>query len=197
MSRLAPSRTAPIPPASRNGPRRNGRSADLPLALLLAATIATACSPSETGVAQGRVDDPVISLSEGTCVGTCPVYDITLHPDGKYLMNGERYVKTVGVTEGALDGKAWAAAEKVLKAADFWKLEPLQTPANLSNCQPDAPTVKITWRTSEGKQKTVTYDAGCGVQKMQALVTDLREAMDFDGLVWTDKKFDYAQPLLK
>ncbi|MEP7211194.1 MAG: DUF6438 domain-containing protein [Alphaproteobacteria bacterium] len=188
MSRLTPSR-----PASS----RNGRSADLPLALLLAATVATACSPAEKGVAQGRADDPVISLSEGTCVGTCPVYDITLHPNGKYLMNGERYVKTLGVTDGALSAKAWTAAEKVLKEADFWKLDPLQTAANLSNCQPDAPTVKVMWRTSEGKQKTVTYDAGCGVQKMQEMVTDLREAMDFDGLVWTDRKFEYAQPLLK
>jgi hypothetical protein len=188
MSRLAPSRIAP---------RRTGRSADLPLAFLLAATIATACSPSEKGVAQGRTDDPVISLSEGSCVGTCPVYDITLHPNGKYLLNGERYVKTPGVTDGVLAGKAWTSAERVLKDADFWKLEPLQTAANLSNCQPDAPTVKVTWRTSEGKQKTVTYDAGCGVQKMQDLVSNLRETMDFDSLVWTDKKFDYAQPLLK
>jgi hypothetical protein len=183
--------------ASRTAPARNGRSADLPLALLLAATVATACSPSEKGVAQGREDDPVISLSEGSCVGTCPVYDITLHPDGAYLMNGERYVKTLGVTDGSLGPKAWSAAERVLKEAEFWKLEPLQTPAKLSNCQPDAPTVKVTWRTSEGKQKTLTYDAGCGVQKMQNLVSDLREALDFDSLVWTDKKFDYPQPLLK
>ncbi len=175
----------------------SARSPDFALALLLAATIATACAPSEKGVAQGRPDDPVISLSEGSCVGTCPVYDITLHPNGKYLLNGERYVKTPGVSDGALSPKAWTAAEKVLKEADFWKLAPLQTPANLSTCQPDAPTVKVTWRTSEGKQKTVTYNAGCGVQKMQELVSDLREALDFDSLVWTDKKFDYAQPLLK
>jgi hypothetical protein len=32
---------------------------------------------------------------------------------------------------------------------------------------------------------------------MQDLVSNLRETMDFDSLVWTDKKFDYAQPLLK
>ena len=34
-------------------------------------------------------------------------------------------------------------------------------------------------------------------RRLQELVSDLREALDFDSLVWTEKKFDYAQPLLK
>ncbi|MBI1358981.1 MAG: hypothetical protein GC155_01725 [Alphaproteobacteria bacterium] len=165
--------------------------------LLLAATLAAACSPTEVGVTEGREDDPVIVLSEGPCVGTCPVYDITLHPDGKYTLNGERFVKTMGVTNGDIGESAWTSAEGVLKDAGFWKLEALQTHANLPECQPDAPTVKITWRTSEGKQKTVIYDAGCGVDSMQKLVSNLREALDFDGLVWTNKKFDYPQPFPK
>lgn len=188
MSLAAPSRIAPD---------CSGWTPGLPLALLLAATVATACSPSEKGVAQGRSDDAVIALSEGSCVGTCPVYDITLHPDGKYTLNGERYVKTLGVTDGDIGADAWAAAEHVLEEADFWKAEPIQTPATLSNCQPDAPVVKITWRTDEGRQKTVTYDAGCGVRRMEDMVRDLRGALKFDTLVWTDRKFDYVQPLLK
>ncbi len=182
---------------TREPPNRARRPRHASLAPLLAATIATACSPSELGVAEGRQDDPVIVLSEGPCVGTCPVYDITLHPDGKYTLNGERFVKTTGVTRGDIGEGAWTSAERVLKEGDFWKLQPLQSRANLPNCQTDAPTVKITWRTSEGKQKTVTYDAGCGVDTMQRLISNLREALDFDGLVWTNKKFDYPQPFPK
>lgn len=158
---------------------------------------AVSCSPPDPGIAQGRPDDPVIVLSEGECKNSCPVYDITLHPDGAYLMNGEQFVKTAGVSEGTIGAEAWAAAEKVLKGADFWKLKTEQTADTLSNCQPEAPTVKITYRVKDGKEKTVTYNAGCGVKKMQTLVYDLRSALKFDDLVWTDKKFEYKQPRLK
>src|SRR5579871_3600055 len=117
------------------------------VAILLAAL--SACSDQDPGVAQGRPDDPVIVLSEGACKNSCPVYDITLHPDGSYLMNGERFVKTPGVSEGEIGAQAWAAAEKVLKDADFWKLQTVQTADTLSNCQPEAPSVKITYRTKD------------------------------------------------
>ena len=60
----------------------------------------------------------------------------------------------------------------------------------MPDCQPDAPTAKITWRTTEGKEKTVTYYAGCGVAKMQDLVGALRNAMKFERLVWTEDRFD-------
>ena len=156
----------------------------------LAAAVATACSPAEEGVIQAQPDDPVISLSEGPCPITCPVYDMTLHPNGTYILNSVQFVRGEGVSEGNIGRASWTEAEQVLKDAGFWTLAPEQTMDTLPRCQPDAPTAKITWRTSEGKEKTVTYYAGCGVQKMQQLVGDLRNAMKFERLVWTEDRFD-------
>jgi hypothetical protein len=156
----------------------------------LAAVIATACSSGEQGVITAQKDDPVIVLSEGACLGTCPVYDMTLHPNGAYVLNGERFVKDAGVTEGKLTPDTWKDAEKLLSSAGFWSLKPKQTMETLSTCHTDAPTAKITWRTAEGKEKTVEYNAGCGVQEMQQLVGNLREVLRFNDLVWTDAKFD-------
>ena len=156
----------------------------------LAAAIATACSSGEKGVITGQTGDPVIVLSEGPCPGPCPVYDMTLHPDGAYLLNSVRFVKGTGVSDGKLSPGAWKSAEKILTDAGFWGLEPKETPETLSNCQPEAPTAKITWRTDEGTEKTLEYNAGCGVQPMQELVGKLREALNFNDLVWTDEKFD-------
>jgi uncharacterized protein DUF6438 len=156
----------------------------------LAAAIATACSSGEQGVITAQKDDPVIVLSEGACFGPCPIYDMTLHPDGAYILNGQKFVKDEGITEGKLTPDAWADAEKVLANANFWSLKPKQTHETLSNCQTDAPTAKITWRTAEGKEKTVEYNAGCGVPEMQQLVGTLRETFRFNDLVWTDAKFD-------
>jgi len=169
---------------------RPARSLNGYLFAALAAAVATACSPSEVGVIQAQTDDPVISLSEGPCAITCPVYDMTLHPNGTYILNSVKFVRGEGVSEGNVGRASWTAAEQALNDAGFWTLEPEQTMETLPRCQPDAPTAKITWRTTEGKEKTVTYDAGCGVHKMQQLVGALRNAMKFERLVWTEDRFD-------
>ena len=156
----------------------------------LAAAVATACSQGEQGVVQAQPEDPVIALSEGPCAATCPVYDMTLHPNGAYVLNSVRFVKGEGVTEGNIGKASYAAAEKVLADAGFWTLKAQQTEGTMPHCLPDAPTAKITWRTTEGKEKTVTYYAGCGVAKMQELVGALRNTMKFERLVWTNDSFD-------
>lgn len=148
-----------------------------------------ACSPAELGVETVHTGDPVIVLSEGACDQTCPVYDMTLKPDGSYLLNGVRFVKTPGVSDGGLGTGAWEAAEKALAAANFWQLEPDQTSNTQTSCQPGTPTATVTWRQAEGKQKTLKYRAGCGGPEGRALIPALRQAMQFDSLVWTEDRF--------
>ncbi len=161
------------------------------LGLLVGLAMLSACSPKETGVVQGNAGDPVIVLSEGACFGTCPIYDMTLRSNGTYTLFGERFVKETGLQEGALGVEAWEEAVAALEAADFWSAEPMQTPARLQNCHTDAPTARITWRTDDGREKTLTYDAGCGVRKTQNMVIALREALHFEDLIWTDRQFPF------
>lgn len=157
--------------------------------LAFAAGLAVACSPSEKGVSVTRSGNPVIVLSEGECDQTCPVYDMTLHPDGSYLLNGVRFVKTEGVTEGRLDASAWTAAQTALDAASFWMLEPNQVSSDSPSCVAGTPTVSVTARLADGKQKTLTYRAGCGGEEGRALIPALRQALTFHDLVWTDERF--------
>lgn len=162
------------------------------LRFVLAAVLVTAvaaCSAGEQGVSQAQTGDPVIILSEGECDQTCPVYDMNLHPDGSYKLNGVKFVKTMGVSDGKIGKKAWDEAENALNDASFWTLPTDQTARMSENCQSGAPTVKITWRTDAGKQKTITYTAGCGGVETRDLVIHLREAMAFGDLVWTEDRF--------
>lgn len=156
---------------------------------MLVAALAAGCSPGEKGVITARAGDPVVVIAEGECDQTCPVYDMTLHPDGSYLLNGVRFVKSPGVTEGKVDSSAWTAAQAALEKAGFWALEPDQTSSAQPSCVSGAPTVSITARTKDGKQKTLSYKAGCGGEEGQALIPELRAAMHFDELVWTDDRF--------
>lgn len=157
--------------------------------IALAAVLAAACSPSEKGVILARTGDPVIVMTEGECDQTCPVYDMTLHPDGTYLLNGVRFVKTPGVSEGRLDASAWTDAEAALEKAGFWSLEPDQTSSGQPSCVSGAPKVTIMVRNAEGKQKTLTYKPGCGSEEAHALIPSLRSSLHFDDLVWTDARF--------
>lgn len=166
------------------------RSRQAPYLLVaLACTVATACSQGEQGVIAGPSGEPVISLSESACYGTCPVYDMTLKPDGAYTLNGVKYVRTVGLSEGKLPQEAWSEAETVLRDAGFWKMRPKQTADTLPNCMQEAPTTLVTWRTLEGKEKTLTYYAGCTAPETRQMVADLRAALRFDDLVWTEERF--------
>ncbi len=148
-----------------------------------------ACTPSERGVETVHSGDPAIVLSEGECDQTCPVYDMTLKPDGSYLLNGVRFVKTSGVSDGGLGTNAWTAAEKALTDSNFWLLDSNQTSSTQPDCVPGTPTAAVTWRTAEGKQKTLNYRAGCGGPEGRALIPALRAAMQFDALVWTEDRF--------
>lgn len=153
------------------------------------AVLASACSPSEQGVIKAQTDDPVIVLTEGECEATCPVYAMTLRPDGSYRLHAERFVKDPGVHEGALDASAWTAAEQALEEAAFWTQAPEQTSSTLPSCQAGPPVVSITWRTTEGRQKTLNYRVGCGDVAVRQAVARLREAMSFHDLIWTDDTF--------
>lgn len=160
-----------------------------PFAVVAVLAAATACSAAEQGVTQAQTGEAVVVLSEGECDQQCPVYDMTLHPDGSYALHGVMFVKTAGVSEGKLGKDAWTKAEKALTDASFWTLPPNQTSNASENCQAGAPTVHVTWRTETGKQKTITYTAGCGGPEMRNLVIALRETMAFGDLVWTEDRF--------
>ncbi len=164
----------------------------IPLGMALAGMIAAvggACSPSEQGVIKAQTGEPVIVLSEGACEATCPVYAMTLRPDGSYLLHAERFVRDPGVHRGELGAAAWTKAEAALEEASFWTQAPEQTSSTLPSCQPDPPVVSITWRTAEGRQKTLNYRVGCGDAAIRAAVVDLRAAMSFQTLIWTDARF--------
>jgi hypothetical protein len=165
-----------------------------PAVVALVASLA-ACGAQERGVVNGRPDDPIVAISEGACpTNTCPVYDLTLRPGGAYILNGEAFVKIPGVTAGELGEDAWTGAQRVLEDAGFWALPPDQTSRTLDACHAETPTVRVTWRLADGKQKTIAYEAGCDRRKTAELIAKLRETMGFNQLVWTDERFRFEGP---
>ena len=70
-----------------------------------------------------------------------------------------------------------------------WRKDALVYTDPLSGDKIGGPTAAVTWRTAEGKQKTLNYRAGCGGPEGRALIPALRAAMQFDQLVWSEDRF--------
>ena len=100
-------------------------TAPLPAALLAAAALlASGCSRNGR-TAAAPAEAPAfdsLRLSQGACFGTCPVYALTVYPDGRAVYEGKQYTPRRGAHLGRVGGDTLAAvrslAGEVLAQAD-------------------------------------------------------------------------------
>lgn len=161
------------------------------LSVLALATATMACHPSyqPSPPPIGPVADAAITLSEGACFGTCPIYSLTVYPNEFYELDADRFTVNPGMTTGTLPPGSWAAARAALSTASFDTL-----PADITRGSPacggpfatDLPSATIAETTIAGT-RTVEWYPGCFQAPDRAalnqLVSDLRLAMDVEGLV--------------
>lgn len=158
------------------------------LALPLIVACGTHQAPGPTP--PGPVADAAITLSEGACFGTCPIYSITVYPTEFYELDAGQFTASPGMSTGSLPAGSWAAARGALIAADFDALPTDITPANPAACGTtivsDLPPATVSETTIAGT-KTVQWNRGCFDAPDRAaltqLVADLRSALTVDALV--------------
>lgn len=152
-----------------------------------------ACEPmtptTPTPPVLGPIPDTGISLAEGPCFGTCPIYDITVYPNEFYQLNSGRFTQNPGMSTGSLPAGSWAAANAALQTADFATL-PLDitigSPACSGTVVSDLPSATISETTIAGP-RSVEWYPGCfdatDRARLNQLVTDLRVALSVETLV--------------
>ena len=141
--------------------------------------LAACATAPETGA------DAAITLEETPCFGFCPVYTMTLHSDGAYVLEGGRNTRQTGLHRGQLSPAAYDRAAAALEEAGFDARDPditMGNPAACRNPHTDAQTANITWSKRAGK-KRVTYYQGCNAPKMRKALEELRAAFDYDTLI--------------
>lgn len=142
------------------------------------------------GPTPGPVSDAAITLEEGPCFGTCPIYTLTIYPTEFYELDAGQFTINQGMSTGTLPAGSWAAARAALTTADFNNLPTDVTPGNPVDCgnqvATDLPTARISETTIAGT-RTVNYYPGCfaapAKPALDQLVADLRSAMQVTGLV--------------
>ncbi|MEW6761831.1 MAG: DUF6438 domain-containing protein [Pseudomonadota bacterium] len=104
----------------------------------------------------------VVYLGRSACYGECPVYEVEVFGDGRVRYTGEEFVKSTGVHETRIDGRAVAQLAKAVQAARFDALRrSYQDEADgCENVMTDASSLTLAVRRG-GRTKSVNYYFGC------------------------------------
>jgi len=113
----------------------------------------------------------MVRLSRTACFGTCPVYTVTVHPDGTVIFEGGRFVKAKGRHRAHLSRAKLAALRRAIRHAGFFALHDDYT----RRMRTDAPSATLTVRLGH-RRKTV--DHYYGDTTAPKALTALEDAVD-------------------
>jgi hypothetical protein len=121
--------------------------------------------------------DFTVRLRRGACLGPCPVYELTLHADGRVDYSGYRHVAVVGTRQGRADPQKLAALHARLAqpqtaalAGDYLR----GTPA-CGLWTSDMPVVRLDV-VLDGRGWHIAHDEGC--RGAPEALRDLEQAVD-------------------
>jgi hypothetical protein len=101
-----------------------------------------------------------LKLERGVCFGTCPVYRITVYGDGRFLYEGERFVKVKDTVTGSLDPLQVRALDTAIARVAYFSLRDGYFGDECPAIMSDFPWV-TTSVTIAGRTKRIEHDHGC------------------------------------
>lgn len=124
---------------------------------LTALTLLAGCAslPQDTPPMAGET----ISYSVGPCFGFCPVYNVTVRPDGHVTYVGERHTAVLGQQER--DGGAGTYRTVASELAAY---RPADGATEQTTCEAQASDMqnyRIVWTAADGTETVLTHDRGC------------------------------------
>lgn len=134
---------------------------------------------TQTGGATAQVVGPV-TISVGPCFGFCPVYKVTVSPDGTINFVGERHTAVLGARRrngGAATYRGLIAELSTFRPAAGTKVQ-IACDAVVS----DTPGYTITWNDPDVRETIATHQGGCSGGAGQQLDTVLRKLPDRLGI---------------
>jgi hypothetical protein len=98
-----------------------------------------------------------ISLERKECFGTCPVFALTVFPDGRLFYNGKRFVMRQGVERASLPAATVDQLRRAIEESHFATLD-----SNCCDCRTktDAPWTYVEIADESG-QKLIRHYHGC------------------------------------
>ncbi|EGF91061.1 hypothetical protein ABI_24740 [Asticcacaulis biprosthecium C19] len=126
----------------------------IPLAVL-ALLSGCASLPQDTPTTAGET----LSYSVGPCFGFCPVYSVTVSPDGHVTYMGERHTAVLGPQEREAGTGTYRAVASVLAG-----YRPETGATEHTTCESQASDMqnyRIVWKAVDGTETVLMHDRGC------------------------------------
>jgi hypothetical protein len=139
------------------------------------ALLASGCMtvPAERPVA---IESDSISYETGPCFGACPVFKVTVSPDGRGTFEGRQYTAVQGKRQFRLTPAQYRAF-----AAQLAPLRPAEGVVRMSGeactqMATDLPSAEVTWFSQIGNSQSLYFYFGCDMEKNQAMAQRIRSA---------------------
>ena len=103
-----------------------------------------------------------LSMKRSGCYGQCPIYDVSVQPDGKVLFDGKFYTNITGKAEDKISEGQLKQLVAEIEGTEFFSLQNAYTNEsdNCPSSATDMATVIVSIKLN-GKEKTITHYLGC------------------------------------
>ena len=147
-----------------------------------AALALSACTTTPGGGPAGpiAIEADSITYQTGPCFGACPVYSVTVRPDGSGVFNGQRFTAVTGERRFQLTPEQYAAFEARLQPYRPESGEVRYAPGepNCANAPTDMPTVDVRWTRAIGDSQALHFYYGCRTGGDRSMADALGTATD-------------------
>jgi len=126
------------------------------------------------------IEGDSIRYETGPCFGACPVYAVTVRPDGTGVFEGRRFTAVTGtrsfrLTRAQYD--AFAARLAPYRPASG-EMRYARGEANCRQVATDMPSVEVTWTRAIGDSQRLYFYYGCDMERNRAMAEALGHAPD-------------------
>jgi len=165
--------------------------------VLGAALLLAGCATGGRELAAGgggpvAMEAETIRYETSACFGTCPVYVVTVRPDGRGTFEGKRFTATAGLREFRATPAQYRRFKAVLqpyRPRDGEALYHMGTPLCGGPMVSDLPSADVTWTEVSGATQHLSLYYGCGSPAMRDAVRSAPDALPIAKLVKPDVPF--------
>jgi hypothetical protein len=127
------------------------------------------------------IEGDSISYRTGACFGACPVFSVTVRPDGSGTFTGERFTAATGEHRFRLSAAEYEAFAARLAPARPESGAVRYAPDNKALCPlwaTDHPSVEVTWTRAIGDAQSLYFYYGCRSPETEAVGKAVGNATD-------------------
>ena len=138
------------------------------------------------------IEAETIRYETSPCFGTCPVYTVTVQPDGRGTFEGKRFTAVTGLRDFTATPdqyRRFKAALQPYRPAEGEKLYHMGTPLCGGPMVSDMPSIDVTWSELSGGSQHVSLYLGCGSQAMREAFRRAPDLLPIAKLVKPDVPF--------